>query len=147
MVAGYFDSTFSPDLTGLNQHHDHWVNVHMEDEMAGNINILELIPVWLAMKRSAPKWKNSHVICYTDNSSVKFMVNKGSSSSKYCMVLLRDLFWICAKNNIHLTARHVSGVDNVLADLLSRLIFTNNFCTLKEFSLCCSENIPHRGFG
>lgn len=80
--AGYFDSSFSSDLSGLQHDHNHWVNIHLEEGAAGNINILELIPVWLALKRKAATWRNTHVICYTDNSSVMFMVNKGSSSNK-----------------------------------------------------------------
>lgn len=78
--ASYFDSNFSPDLSGLCEMHEHWLNFHLEEGAGGNINILELIPVWLAAKRKAGCWKNSDVICCTDNASVKFMINKGCSS-------------------------------------------------------------------
>lgn len=99
------------------------------------------------MKRRAKDWENLHVVCHTDNASVKFMVNKGSSSNKLCMVLICDLFWICARHNIHLTARHVPGSINTLADLLSRIIHTNELSELNKFSLCCRENVACRGYG
>ena len=37
------------------------------------------------------------------------------------MEWLKELFWLSAKHNFHLSARHVQGCHNVLADLLSRL--------------------------
>lgn len=77
--------------------------------------------------------------CFTDSASVHYMVNKGASSNSQCMVLLRDIFWICALSNIHVTARHISGEDNLLADLLSRTMFTNNLSCIDVFHLCCSS--------
>lgn len=138
--AGYFSSSFSPDLTGVDISHNHWVNVHITDMSASeNISVLELIPIWLGLRRCSNRWRDLHVWCYTDNLSVKHMINKGCSSNNLCMVLLREIFWICARENIFLTARHVPGHLNVLADALSRIIFTNDLSIMQKFSLCCSE--------
>lgn len=144
--AGYFGCNSSPDTSTLCPDHGHWVNVHLDHE-SPSINILELVPVWLSLKRCGSNWRDSHVVCFTDNSSVKHMVNKGSSSNELCMVLLRDIFWLCAVNNIYLTARHISGSSNILADLLSRIVFTNDLTFIDQFSLCCSARVRESGYG
>lgn len=146
--AGYFNVNITPSLSSLEPTHGHWSNVHIEDsDSSANINVLELIPVWLCIKRNAYKWRNLHIICFTDNQSVLHMVNKGCSSNEQCMTLLRDMFWICATSNFHVTAKYISSKDNHLADWLSRIFFTNDLCLIGEFSLCCSPNQPPCGYG
>lgn len=141
-LAGYFGAFSSPDVFHLIPEHAHWMNVHVDDpESATNINVLELVPIWLGLKRSVHNWRDKHVVCYTDSSSVKSMINKGCSSIQECMILLRDIFWMCAINNVHLTARHIPGVDNVL----SHIFYSNNLDFLCEFSLCCSDRTSGLG--
>lgn len=106
--ARYYNVTSSPDFTSSPVHQD-----------SSNINVLELIPVWLGVQRFAKAWANYHMVCYTDNANVMTMINKGISSNSTCMSIIRDMFWRCAAENIHLTARHFAGTDNVLADILS----------------------------
>lgn len=137
--SGYFNVSNSPDLTGLDPTHVHWMNIHVGDD-SSNINVLELIPVWLGVRRFAEIWGDYHVVCFTDNANVMTMVNKGVSSNSTCMCIIRDIFWICALHNIHLTARHIAGSHNVLADILSRIIFTNDLSVTGDFHLCCSVN-------
>lgn len=137
--AGYFDSSSSPVVSSLNSDHNHWVNVHLHDvKSSSNINVLELIPVWLSLVRWGHIWRDLHAVCFTDNSSVMCMINKGVSTNDLCMVLLRDIFWRCAINNIFLTARHVPGSLNTIADLLSRVRFNEDLSFLDEFLFCCS---------
>lgn len=117
--AGYYNVVVTPDLTSLEQSHQHWMNVHIEDhESHSNINVLELIPVWLYVKRREPEWRGLHVLCRCDNISVQCAINNRHSSNQACMALIRDIFWLCATENIHLTALHIPGVENVLADAL-----------------------------
>lgn len=146
--AGYYNVSVTPDLSSVDQSHQHWVNVHVEDlESQSNINVLELIPVWLYVKRRAPEWRNLHVLCRCDNISVQFAINKGHSSNQACMSLLRDIFWVCATENIHLTVLYIRGKDNGLADALSRICFTNSISVLTEFPLCCSPASHSSGYG
>lgn len=145
--AGYYNVSITPDISSLDPGHSHWINVHVDDaNSARNINVLELVPVWLCVKRNQHKWRDFHVLCFTDNQSVLQMINKGYSSNNECMHMLRDIFWDCAKGNIHLTARHIPGKDNCLADLLSRLFFYNDITVINEYQLCCSSN-PACGYG
>ena len=138
--AGYFNSKNVPE--GLEQcdlAHGHWLNVAVSDSL--NINYLELIPVWLALLRFQDMWKDSHVLCLSDNTQVVAMLRKGHSVNKQCMILLRRIFWICATSNIYLTTKHIPGSLNLMPDRLSRIGFTNNLSELAFHSVCCSGRL------
>ena len=66
-------------------------------------------------------WHGMHIIVYSDNTATVAMVNKGSSRNPVAMEWLRQLFWLSATKNFHITARHIAGVDNIVSDRLSRL--------------------------
>ena len=140
--AGWFKADGSPEwMNDLQLSHEHWKNVAC-DTM--NINVLELIPIWLALIRMGEVWTNLHVVCRTDNTQVMQCINKGVSTNSDAMVLLRQIFWLCVYHNIHLTSRHIRGIDNVLADQLSRLHSASDESVLIEFHLCCSR-LSHLG--
>lgn len=146
--AGYYNVSVTPNLSTVEQSHKHWVNVHIDDhDSQSNINVLELIPVWLYLKRRASEWRDLHVLCRCDNISVQFAINNGYSSNKISMALLRDIFWVCATENIHLSALHIPGSENKLADALSRICFSNSIAVLNEFDLCCSTASHSSGYG
>lgn len=107
-----------------------------------NINILELWPIVLGIKRWYLLLKDSTLLIYTDNTQVKFMLTKGVSSNKLCMSWIRELYWICVIYNIQLDVRYVSTSDNVLADALSRVTYDNNdayLSAIKASGLCCAD--------
>jgi hypothetical protein len=56
-----------------------------------------------------------------DNISVVYCVNSGSSKCPHLMQLVRDLFFACAFFCVDIRLVHIPGVNNVGADLLSRL--------------------------
>ena len=106
---------------------DVWVPEHhvgsvpdLNDD-AMDINILELWPVLVGLKRWCAIFKDSKVRLWTDNTQVRQMVNTGRSRSVRCMYWIRELFWICAIYNIHLTASYVRSEENRVPDYLSRL--------------------------
>ena len=137
--AGYFNTEVRPLGADCVASHGHWQNMHADD--LSNINHLELIPIYLALKRFAPQWRNQHVICYSDNTQVIAAINKGVSVNEANMELLRGIFWLCATNNTYVTACHVPGVCNVLPDSLSRIMSTNTLYNINVSSLCCSRLI------
>ena len=56
-----------------------------------------------------------------DNAAVVAIINQRSSKDQECMHLMRCLPFIAAQFNFqYLVAPHIKGVDNVLADALSR---------------------------
>ncbi|XP_062587810.1 uncharacterized protein LOC134249476 [Saccostrea cucullata] len=85
-----------------------------------HITIKELFPIVLAVQLWADQLENRCIIFFTDNDAVVHIINKQSSKEKTIMVLVRRLVAQCLKHNILFQARHVPGLDNVLADHLSR---------------------------
>ena len=56
-----------------------------------------------------------------DNTSAVGMINKmGSSKSDNCNKLVFKIWQFCIENNIWLTAAHIPGCNNVVADWESR---------------------------
>ena len=136
--GGFFDAFYFPEeYSKCELSHEHWVNVHAQESQ--NINYLELMPIWLALQRYSSVWKDTHVLCLTDNTQVVAALRKGHSLNKLSMVLLRIFFWICAKNNIYITPRHIAGSLNIVPDMLSRIGNLYKLSDIKLHSVCCSE--------
>ncbi|XP_053575778.1 uncharacterized protein LOC128665045 [Bombina bombina] len=85
-----------------------------------NLTLLELFPVVLAVELWGGKLSNRTVVFWTDNISVVFAINNLSATSAKVITLLRHLVLRCLDLNIQFQARHVPGVNNVVADALSR---------------------------
>ena len=110
-----------------------------------HINEQELWPVIVGCQRWGLQWKDSVVIVSTDNTQVQAVLNTGRSSNATAMAWARELFWVCTFYNIQLKVKWVAGLDNILADSLSRL--DNPDCVivcgdkLPEFASCCYRAI------
>lgn len=102
-----------------------------------NINLLEFVPVFLGVKRLKDKLPNQHVVCYNDNTQVQACVNKGISSNKSVVTLLRHLFWELVEINCFITVRHIPGDQNSCANMLSRIDNNWSIDALNKFQLCC----------
>ncbi|XP_040186277.1 uncharacterized protein LOC120918659 [Rana temporaria] len=85
-----------------------------------NLVLLELFPVVLAMELWGEEWKNLKVRLNCDNMGVVQVINRISASSLPVVRLLRHLVLRCLQFNVFLYAVHIPGVDNTLADSLSR---------------------------
>ena len=86
-----------------------------------HINLKELFAVVLATRRWAHTWKDLRVVVYTDNQTTQHLLNKATSRDHIVMSWLREIFWLSATFNFHLTARYIPGHENVISDTLSRL--------------------------
>ena len=61
-------------------------------------------------------------VCFvTDNSALVEVINRQTSKHTLTMLLVRDLVLTSLKHNILFRARHIAGVNDSCADLLSRL--------------------------
>lgn len=86
-----------------------------------HINYKETCAVVQAVKRWASHWRGKHVVIHTDSLTTKAIINKGRSKNSYVNCLLRQMAWICARTDCSVSAIHVSGSLNAIADTISRL--------------------------
>ena len=111
----------------------------------GNINVLELWPILVGIKRWASVLRDKRVVVYTDNTQVLFMMLNGKSSNTTCMHWIRELFWVCAIFNIEISPKYINTVNNLVADTLSRLPYANVSGKLENLltgsNLCCLSTL------
>lgn len=86
-----------------------------------NITIKELYPIVMAVSLWAERFANKCIALHTDNEAVVHILNAQSSRDTQIMHLVRKFVLTCLQHNIHFKALHVPGINNPLADALSRL--------------------------
>ena len=127
---------------------DAHLNEHIESgiwslpESKLHVNYLELKAVFLALKEFQDLCSDKIVLA-TDNTTVVSCLNKegGMRSGQLCILLWRILTW-CTRKQVTLTARHIPGWLNVVADKLFRLSQTiqTEWSLLPEvFQTICSR--------
>merc|ERR1712002_924426 len=86
-----------------------------------HINSLELHAVFLALQSFEDLVKGHSVLVRSDNMTVVAYINHqgGTHSLSLCRLTLSLWDW-CLSRQIHLSATHIPGEDNLLADFLSR---------------------------
>lgn len=88
-----------------------------------NLLLLELFPIIVAVELWAGSLANRVIVFWCDNLGVVQAINNQRCCSPPALRLLRHLVLRCLLFNISFTARHVPGVDNQVADALSRFDF------------------------
>jgi hypothetical protein len=105
--------------------YDDWCYFNWEldlpDVSHSHINVLELEMVYQSAVRWGKWWSGSHVCVRSDNSATIAAVNKGTSKSRDLLEVIERLFWLSILFNFKLSAVFLAGVDNILADRISRL--------------------------
>lgn len=119
--------------------HGHWKNVSIPlcNEEDSNINLWELVPIWMALKCYAHGFRNMHIVAFSDNLQVLHAVNKGTSANESSMNLLCYIFWECVKYNVYLSACYIPGSLNIIPEILSRVSNNKYVQLLNNFDLCC----------
>lgn len=97
-----------------------WPSSWQTSGLCRNLTLLELFPIIVALELWSPILANKQVCFYTDNLGVVHCISRLSSSSLPVLALLRHMVLRCLQHNIWFRARHVPGVDNHIADALSR---------------------------
>ena len=119
-------------------------------ELSRNINVFELWPLVVGLRRWGRLFTNAKLHFITDNMQVLAMINTGRSSNKLCMSWLREMFWMCFLWNVDICASYIKSEDNVLADALSRLpyhgVLKKCEYLLSDTNMCCSS-IPRTFVG
>jgi hypothetical protein len=102
------------------------------EEKVLHINCQELLAVHRTLQAFQQHLKGHMVLVLTDNTTVRQYINKqgGTRSHQMCALTLKLFQW-CQAHHIQLMAQHVPGVENVLADSLSRTFYPDT-----EWRLC-----------
>ena len=87
---------------------------------SSHIAVKEMVPIVIAAAVWGPQWKGKTVMAQCDNSAVVTIISNGTSRDQDIMHLMRCLAFIAAKFEFNIWAQHIKGVDNTLADALSR---------------------------
>ena len=91
------------------------------EEKQLHINCLELLAATLAIKTFAKSGSGLSVLLRIDNTTaVAYINNLGGTVSKELLELAKSLWMWCLERNIHITAQHLPGVLNEIADSESR---------------------------
>lgn len=100
--AGHWPPTFSP---------------------ADSIALYEIYPIAIACRVWGGLWTRKRISVLCDNQSVVDIINRGRSTCCQIMPLMRSITWSSVTHNFIITARHVPGHHNSVADALSRFHF------------------------
>ena len=105
-----------------------------QEEGNRHINVLELHAALLGLQAFQSQLTDKHVHIQLDNSTaVCYIRNMGSTHSVECNELSLSIWLWCIENRVWLTATHLPGVDNVIADQESRHFNNSNTeWTLKD---------------
>ncbi|XP_073685379.1 uncharacterized protein [Garra rufa] len=106
----WFASTWPPELSDL---------PHQLSSSA----VFELYPLVAAASLWGKEWSATSIVVHCDNEATMHCINKGRSHSPALMPLLRRLIWISACDQFIITAKHIPGSKNQIADSLSRFAF------------------------
>jgi ribonuclease HI len=111
----------SKTMYGAHMENSYMQGVWTPQEQNWHINSLEMQAVILAVKHFLNQIKGKSVLIKSDNTTVVQYINKqgGTKSSKLC-IQAWNLWKLAIQNNVSLKSVHIPGVNNCLADHLSR---------------------------
>lgn len=87
---------------------------------SSHITVKELTPIIIAGAVWGTNWKGHTVLLRSDNMATVNILSSGKSHNKEAMHLMRCLAFTKAKWQISVVAEHIPGIQNTLADALSR---------------------------
>lgn len=104
------------------------------DEISCHINELELKAIYFGLKSYFSQLTDCHIRIRSDNTTaVTYVNNYGGVKSMKCHALAKQIWNWALNRSIHLSAEHLPGSENILADKASRIFDANT-----EWSLASS---------
>ena len=92
-----------------------------QKEVILHINCLELLAATLAVQSFAKNKSKLNILLRIDNTTAVAYINHlGGTVSRDLVNLTKDLWMWCLERNIHITAQHLPGIQNTIADAESR---------------------------
>ena len=95
-----------------------------------NICHLEMVNILVALKIWGQKFANKKLLIKCDNQACVAVINSGKTKDAVLAAMARNVQMLLAKYNIALTVIHVLGVNNTVADVLSRWSLVPDINTL-----------------
>ena len=114
-----------------------WPTSWFENEITNDITLLEYFPILVSIYIWGNELRNKKILFRCDNESVVHVINQQSSKSLKLMVLVRVLTLKCLHFNLVIKAEHISGVNNGIADSLSRF----QMARFRELAPC-ADHLP-----
>ncbi|XP_067681494.1 uncharacterized protein [Haliotis asinina] len=113
----------------------HWSH----DEADKHINYLELLAAFLTLRAFCVSETNCHIRLLLDNSTAVAYINHMGGKKSLLNSLVRQMWEWCISRDIWISAAHLPGKFNVLADKASRLIRDNTewYLTANMFDGVC----------
>jgi len=90
-----------------------------------HINVLELWTVLLALRIWNTRFAGRRIQIMCDNEVSVGLINTGKGRDPMLLKLIREIHFICCVHNFQIRAVHIPGVENRLADKLSRSCLNN----------------------
>ena len=91
------------------------------EEKVLNINALELKAILYGIKTLVKSSSTKHLRIMTDSMTAVWCINKmGTSHSEVCNYITKEIWDYCIQFNIWISAAHILGKNNHIADSLSR---------------------------
>nr|XP_033806845.1 uncharacterized protein LOC117363363 isoform X1 [Geotrypetes seraphini] len=102
---------------------ERWPAEWVRSGVTKNITLLELFPLLVACELWSGVLRNRRVVFWCDNLGVVEVVNRQAARCLAVNALMRELVLRCLRLNLFVRARHVPGLQNGIADALSRFNF------------------------
>ena len=138
-LAGAFDIKKARVLEGWLGHH--YAGAKDTGCVTDNINVLELWPILVGIRKWCHGWENRTVVFVTDNTQVLAALNSGRSKNKTTMKWLRLIFWLSITYNFDVQSVYINTRDNIICDSLSRLDVFKNIARIRDAdaanAMCC----------
>ncbi|XP_068684862.1 uncharacterized protein [Montipora foliosa] len=94
-----------------------------EEEQTNHINYLEILACFLTVQTFCSSLRDCHIKAMIDNTTAISYIDITGGRTIQCNELTRKLWLWCIERNLWITATHISGKLNVLADNESRHAF------------------------
>ena len=91
-----------------------------EEEQTNHINCLEILACFFTLKTFYHSLRNCHIRAMLDNTTAISYINNMGGRTISCNRLTRNLWLWCIERNLWITAAHIPGKLNVIADTESR---------------------------
>ena len=93
----------------------------MESELPAHINTLELLAAKFVLQSFGKDSSGCHIKLMLDNMTAVSYANKmGGTHSLDCQLVAREIWLWTKERGIWLSANHIAGSDNIVADFKSR---------------------------